>query len=66
MKTAFAISATTLIWVTILVGAAVPREVELKETFYFSRSCPSGHWYLEKVDEAKVTMFCDYDDGDGR
>ena len=40
---------------------ATSEPTTIKETFYFSRECPSSHWYTNSVDHDSVTMQCDYD-----
>jgi hypothetical protein len=36
------------------------RVVELKERYYYSRTCPDSHWFVERVEDIAVTVECDY------
>jgi hypothetical protein len=40
------------------------KTVELREKFYFSRSCPRSHWYLDKMNDDSVIVECDYTEDD--
>ena len=48
------------------LGALLPvpksGDVELHETFYFSRECPSSSWVEIEHTRDHVTFECDYDD----
>lgn len=50
----------TLVFVaTVCVAKREP--VTLKETVYFSRSCPNGEWYVTDREDDHIALECTYD-----